>query len=226
MDSSFATSRSAGAASPARAAIAVLALGLGCFCFVSTELMPLGVLPAMAAGLGVSLGEAGYLVSCFAFVVALAAMPLTGLLGGLDRKPLMAALLAVCAAGNLLTYLAPGYLIVLAGRILVAAAIAVFWSTAVVTAVQLVAPKRAVHATLDRVRRRVAHDRARHSRRHPARRACRLARGVVRRADDPEPGGVRRRAGIGAAPARCEGFDPRRDAGGAARRPAARPAPA
>ncbi|MEX3630461.1 MAG: MFS transporter [Burkholderia sp.] len=157
MDSSSATSLSAGAASPAssravhlpptRAAIAVLALGLGCFCFVSTELMPVSVLPAMAAGLGVSLGEVGYLVSCFAFVVALAAMPLTDLLGGLDRKPLMAALLAVCAAGNLLTYLAPGYLIVLAGRILVAAAIAVFWSTAVVTAVQLVAPKHAVRAT-------------------------------------------------------------------------------
>ncbi|MBU9174080.1 MFS transporter [Burkholderia gladioli] len=133
--------------SPARAAIAVLALSLGCFCFVSTELMPVGVLPAMAAGLGVSLGEAGYLVSCFAFVVALSAMPLTGLLGGLDRKLLMAALLAVCAAGNVLTYLAPGYPIVLAGRILVAAAIAVFWSTAVVTAVQLVAPKHAVRAT-------------------------------------------------------------------------------
>ncbi|WMJ69278.1 MFS transporter [Stenotrophomonas sp. 24(2023)] len=130
-----------------RAAAAVLALSLGCFTFVSTELMPVGVLPAMAQGLGVSLGAAGYLVSCFAFVVALTAAPLTGLLGRLDRRMLMAALLAVCGIGNLITCLAPGYATVLAGRVLVAAAIGVFWSTAVVTAVHLVSARNAIRTT-------------------------------------------------------------------------------
>ena len=89
--------------SKARSATAVTALSLGCFSFVSTELMPVGVLPSMAQGLGVSLGEAGYLVSCFAFVVALTAAPLTGMLGAINRKLLMAALLAVCCLGNLIT---------------------------------------------------------------------------------------------------------------------------
>jgi predicted MFS family arabinose efflux permease len=133
--------------SKTRSGAAVLALSLGCFSFVSTELMPVGVLPSMAAGLHVSLGEAGYLVTCFAFVVALTAMPLTSLVGSLNRKVLMAALLAVCGVGNLVTFLAPGYFIVLVGRVLVAAAIAVFWSTAVVTAVHLVSAKNAVRAT-------------------------------------------------------------------------------
>lgn len=135
------------AISKARSVIAVLALSLGCFSFVSTELMPVGVLPSMAAGLNVSLGAAGYLVTCFAFLVALTATPLTSIFGSINRKVLMAALLAVCCLGNLVTYLAPGYFLVLIGRIMVAAAIGVFWSTAVVTAVHLVSARNAIRAT-------------------------------------------------------------------------------
>ena len=133
--------------SKAQAVAAVLALSLGCFSFVSTELMPVGVLPAMAAGLNVSLGAAGYLVTIFAFMVALTAAPLTGLLGSLNRKTLMAGLLAVCCIGNLITFLAPNYFVVFLGRILVAGAIGVFWSTAVVTAVHMVSARNAVRAT-------------------------------------------------------------------------------
>lgn len=124
----------------------MLALSLGCFSFVSTELMPVGVLPAMAEGLNVSLGVIGYLVTIFAFMVALTAAPLTSLLGSINRKALMAGLLAVCCVGNLITFLASGYFVVFIGRILVAAAIGVFWSTAVVTAVHLVAARNAVRA--------------------------------------------------------------------------------
>jgi predicted MFS family arabinose efflux permease len=130
-----------------RSVAAVLALSLGCFSFVSTELMPVGVLPAMSAGLNVSLGVAGYLVTIFAFIVALTAAPLTSLLGSINRKSLMAGLLAACFAGNLITYMASDYFVVFIGRIVVAAAIGVFWSTAVVTAVHLVASRNAVRAT-------------------------------------------------------------------------------
>lgn len=130
-----------------RTVCAVLALSLGCFTFVSTELMPVGVLPSMAQGLGVSLGAAGYLITVFAFVVALTAAPLTGMLGGINRKVLMAGLLAVCCLGNLITFLASGYFVVFLARILVAGAIGVFWSTAVVTAVHLVSERNAVRAT-------------------------------------------------------------------------------
>ena len=86
----------AGKISRSRSIAAVLALSLGCFSFVSTELMPVGVLPGMAAGLNVSLSVAGYLVTIFAFMVALTAAPLTGLLGHINRKALMAGLLAAC----------------------------------------------------------------------------------------------------------------------------------
>lgn len=138
---------SGAALSKARSVMAILALSLGCFTFVSTELMPVGVLPSMAEGLNVSLGAAGYLVTGFAFMVALTAAPLTSMLGILNRKILMATLLAICCLGNLVTFLAPDYLTVFIGRIVVAAAIGVFWSTSVVTAVHLVSPKNAVRAT-------------------------------------------------------------------------------
>lgn len=130
-----------------RSIAAVLTLSLGCFSFVSTELMPIGVLPGMAAGLNVSIGVAGYLVTIFAFMVAITAAPLTGLLGHINRKALMAGLLMACFAGNLITFLATDYFVVFLGRILIAAAIGVFWSTAVVTAVHLVAPHNSVKAT-------------------------------------------------------------------------------
>lgn len=133
--------------SKARSVAAVVALSLGCFSFVSTELMPVGVLPDMAHGLQVSVGAAGYLVSIFAFMVALTAAPLTSVLGSVNRKALMSGLLAACFAGNLITYLASDYFAVFIGRILVAAAIGVFWSTAVVTAVHLVSSRNAVRAT-------------------------------------------------------------------------------
>ncbi|MGK9536907.1 MFS transporter, partial [Salmonella enterica subsp. enterica] len=41
----------------------------------------------------------------------------------------------------------PNYAIVLVGRVMVAAAIGVFWSTAVVTAVHLVSARNAIRAT-------------------------------------------------------------------------------
>ncbi|WP_395675200.1 MFS transporter [Inquilinus sp.] len=89
----------------------------------------------------------GYPLKGFAFEVALTAGPLTSMVGSINRKTLMAALIAVCCAGNLVTYLALSYAVVLVGRILVAAAIGVFWSTAVVTAVHLVSARHAVRAT-------------------------------------------------------------------------------
>lgn len=133
--------------SRSRSIAAVLALSLGCFSFVSTELMPVGVLRSMASGLNVSLGHAGYLITIFAFVTALTATPLTSLLSSVNRKILMAGLLGVCFTGNLITYLAPSYFVVVIGRIIVASAVGVFWSTAVVTAVHLVSASNGVRAT-------------------------------------------------------------------------------
>jgi predicted MFS family arabinose efflux permease len=133
--------------SPLSEALAVVALSLGTFAFVSTELMPIGILPQMAQGAGVSLGQAGFLVTGFALLVAVAATPLTAVTRRWNRKWLMLGLLFACTLGNVLTYFAESYAMLLASRLLVAAAIGIFWSTAASMAVRIVPEKHAVRAT-------------------------------------------------------------------------------
>ena len=109
--------------------------------------MPVGILPSIADGMNVSLGEAGFLVTGFAFVVALTAAPFTALTHRMNRKWLMLSLLAACTLGNVVTYFAPNYAILLLSRLVVAGAIGVFWSTAAVMAVRIVPKPHAVRAT-------------------------------------------------------------------------------
>jgi len=133
--------------SPLAEALAVAALSLGTFAFVSTELMPIGILPQMADGVGVSLGQAGFLVTGFALLVAVAATPLTAATRRWNRKGLMLGLLLACTLGNVLTYFAQGYPMLLASRLIVAAAIGIFWSTAASMAVRIVPEEHAIRAT-------------------------------------------------------------------------------
>ncbi|MFJ6481402.1 MULTISPECIES: MFS transporter [unclassified Streptomyces] len=134
-------------ASPLRAWLAVIALGLGTFSFVTTETLPIGLLPSIGAGLDVSVGTAGFLVTGFAAVAAITAAPLTTLCGRIDRKWLLAGLLVLYVAGNLLAVIANSYGVLLGARVLVALAHGVFWSIAAAIAVRLVPERHAVRAT-------------------------------------------------------------------------------
>ncbi|MFI1285398.1 MFS transporter [Streptomyces sp. NPDC020858] len=134
-------------ASPLRAWLAVIALGLGTFSFVTTETLPIGLLPSIGAGLDVSVGTAGFLVTGFAAVAAITAAPLTTLCGRIDRKWLLAGLLVLYVAGNLLAVIATSYGVLLGARVLVALAHGVFWSIAAAIAVRLVPERHAVRAT-------------------------------------------------------------------------------
>ncbi|PWC78987.1 hypothetical protein TSH64_33705 [Azospirillum sp. TSH64] len=109
--------------------------------------MPIGILPQMADGVGVSLGQAGFLVTGFALLVAIAATPLTAATRRWNRKWLMLSLLLACTLGNVLTCFAQTYAVLLASRLIVAAAIGIFWSTAASMAVRIVPGKHAVRAT-------------------------------------------------------------------------------
>lgn len=80
--------------------LAVVGLALGVFSFVTTETLPIGLLPAIADGTSVSVGTAGFLVSGFAAMAAVTAAPLTALTGRLDRKWLLVALMVVYTAST------------------------------------------------------------------------------------------------------------------------------
>lgn len=143
------SSQSAGQAkdSALRGWLAVAGLALGVFSFVTTETLPIGLLPSIADGTSVSVGAAGFLVTGFAMVAAATAAPLTMLTGRMDRKWLLATLMGFYIAGNLLATVASTYPLLLAARIIVALAHGVFWSIAVSIAVRLVPERHAVRAT-------------------------------------------------------------------------------
>lgn len=127
--------------------LAVAGLALGVFSFVTTETLPIGLLPSIADGTSVSIGAAGFLVTGFAMVAAATAAPLTMLTSRMDRKWLLATLMVLYIAGNALAMVASTYALLLAARIVVALAHGVFWSVAVSIAVRLVPERHAVRAT-------------------------------------------------------------------------------
>ena len=73
--------------------IALLALTLSAFAIGTTEFVIVGLLPTIAADLGVSLPSAGLLVSLYALGVAVGAPVLTALTGTIARKTLLLSLM-------------------------------------------------------------------------------------------------------------------------------------
>ncbi|MFE2880440.1 MFS transporter [Streptomyces roseus] len=133
--------------SPWRSWLAVIGLALGVFSFVTTETLPIGLLPSIAEGTKVSLGSAGFLVTGFAVLAAVTAAPLTALTGRVDRKWLLVGLMVLYVAGNFMAAAVSGYALLLTARLIVALAHGVFWSIAVSIAVRLVPERHAVRAT-------------------------------------------------------------------------------
>src|SRR5690606_4167205 len=95
---------------------AVLAMALGGFAIGTTEFASMGLLPQMAAGLGVSVPTAGHLISAYALGVVLGAPLIVVVAARLERKRLLLLLAVAIAVGNLLSALAPGYGSMLAAR--------------------------------------------------------------------------------------------------------------
>lgn len=126
--------------------IALLALTLSAFAIGTTEFVIVGLIPTMAADLGVSLPSAGLLVSLYALGVAVGAPLLTALTGRVPRKLLLLSLMALFTLGNLMAWQAPGYESLIAARIVTGLAHGVFFSIGSTIATSLVAKEKAASA--------------------------------------------------------------------------------
>ena len=118
----------------------IAALTIATFLALTTEMLPVGVLPAMAHELGVSESIGGLLVTVYAFMVAALAVPLTLWTRRLPRKGLLLATLAAYTAANLVVALAPTFVVVAAGRAIGGVAHALFFSLSIAYGSRLVAP--------------------------------------------------------------------------------------
>ncbi|MFI2363804.1 MFS transporter [Promicromonospora sp. NPDC019610] len=128
------------------AAGGLFALALATFVAVTTELVPVGLLPLISDDLAVSEPVAGLLVTAYAFMVAALALPLTSATRRLPRKTVLLGTLAVYTLSNVIVALAPTFAVVAAARALGGAAHAVFFSVSIGYASRLVRPHLAGRA--------------------------------------------------------------------------------
>ena len=124
----------------------LVALALGGFGIGLTEFVIAGLLPQVAKSFAVSEAAAGWLISGYALSVAVGAIGLTAATARLPRKRILVALAALFVAGNLLSAVAPSYLVMLLGRIVAALCHGSFFGVGSVVAASLVAPERRASA--------------------------------------------------------------------------------
>lgn len=126
---------------------AVSAVGLATFSVVTTEMLPVGLLTPVAEDLGASTGTAGLMISLPALLAAVFAPLVVIAAGGIDRRRILCALLALLLVANLASALAPGIGWLLAARVLVGFCMGGIWAIAGGLAARLVPAHRTGMAT-------------------------------------------------------------------------------
>jgi len=118
--------------------IGLLTLAGAIFVSVTSEFLPTGLLPEMAAELDVELSAVGYLITIFAATVVIATTPLSILTRRYSRKALVVVVLLVIATANTLAAAAPTYEILVGARILGGLAHGLFWAVVAAYSAHLV----------------------------------------------------------------------------------------
>ena len=122
--------------------IGLIALALGGFGIGLTEFVIMGLLPEVAADFRVSEAVAGWLISGYALAVVVGALLLTAAVTRFERKPVLAMLMVLFIAGNLVSAVAPDYGLMMIGRIIAALAHGAFFGIGAVVAASMVAPTK------------------------------------------------------------------------------------
>jgi predicted MFS family arabinose efflux permease len=125
----------------------VLTLTFGIAMLVSSEFLPAGVLPGLAADLGVSEGTAGLAVAATAVAGLVTAPTIAVVLPRTDRRTVLVALLAVGAMANLIVAVAPVFAVLLVGRLLLGVAVAGYWAFAFAAGMRAVPGRAATVST-------------------------------------------------------------------------------
>lgn len=122
----------------ARAGLIILALSV--FAAITTEMAPIGLLPAIGRTFGVAESTAGLLVSLYAVIVAALAVPLTLATRRIPGKRLLLAAMSSYAVSNVISALAPSLAVLAAGRAVGGVTHALFFSVFIGYVTRLVPP--------------------------------------------------------------------------------------
>ena len=122
--------------------VGLIALALGGFGIGLTEFVIMGLLPQVAADFHVTEATAGWLISGYALAVVVGALGLTAAVTRFERKPVLAVLMLLFIAGNLVSAVAPDYSVMMIGRIIAALSHGAFFGIGAVVAASMVAPNK------------------------------------------------------------------------------------
>lgn len=121
---------------------AILALAVGGFAIGTTEFVTMGVLPQIAQGVGVSIPQAGHVISAYALGVV-AGAPVIAILGArLPRRGLLVVLMGAFAVANAASALATDYGQLALARFASGVPHGAYFGLASLVAADLVAPER------------------------------------------------------------------------------------
>ncbi|WP_295999844.1 MFS transporter [Rugamonas sp.] len=108
--------------------LAVLSVALGAFALVTTEFLPVGLLPSIAAELRVTEGVAGMMVTIPGLVATLAALLVPLAAGKSDRRYVIVGLMVLLAVSNGIVALSSSFALTLFGRALLGIGVGGFWA--------------------------------------------------------------------------------------------------
>jgi MFS transporter, DHA1 family, inner membrane transport protein len=142
LDASARPDDAASGLGPRRVALAILALATGGFAIGTTEFVSMGLLPEIAAGVGVSIPSAGHLISAYALGVVVGAPVLAYFGARLPRRALALSLMAAFVLGNVGSAVASSYGLLLTARFVAGLPHGAFFGVASLIAASLVAESR------------------------------------------------------------------------------------
>ncbi|MFI8503220.1 Cmx/CmrA family chloramphenicol efflux MFS transporter [Streptomyces sp. NPDC085524] len=118
--------------------VAVYVLGLSVFALGTSEFMLSGLLPPIAEDMGVTIPQAGLLISAFAIGMVIGAPLLAVATLRLPRRTTLIALISLFGLGQIAGALAPSYELLFASRVVSALACAGFWAVGAAVAIAMV----------------------------------------------------------------------------------------